>query len=145
MQYNKNILLIRLIGNSKQTTGYLIVHDSFQNHAQFTTLELPWLNNQPFISCIPPGTYNAIKTYSKTFGWCIHILDVQNRSGILIHAGNFYINTKGCILIGKHFTYINADNQIDISNSKESLKILISFFIPEIIFNITIQSTIYQK
>ena len=121
------------------------MHDSFQNHAQFATLELPWLNNQPFVSCISPGTYKAVKTYSNTFGWCIHILYAQNRYGILIHAGNFYTNTKGCILVGNHFSYINADNQIDISNSKESLKILTTFFIPEIIFNITIQPTIYQK
>jgi hypothetical protein len=145
MQYNKNILLTHLTVNSKQTTGCLIVHDSFQDHVRFATIELPWLNNKPFVSCISPGTYKAVKIHSNTFGWCIHILTVPNRSGILIHAGNFYTNTKGCILVGKHFSYINTDNQIDISNSKESLKILTTFFIPEIIFNITIQPTIYQK
>ncbi len=86
MQYNKNILLTRLTGNSKQTTGSLIVHDVFKTHAQFATIELPWLNNESFISCIPPGTYKASKILSPTFGWCIQILNIPKRTNILLHS-----------------------------------------------------------
>jgi hypothetical protein len=100
MQHNKNILLTRLTVNSKQTTGSLIVHDLFKIHAQFATIELPWLNNSPFVSCIPFGTYKAKKVLSNTFGWCIQIINVPNRTSILIHQGNFYTNTEGCILVG---------------------------------------------
>jgi len=142
---HKNILLTRLTGNSKQTTGYLIVHDQFKTHAQFVSLELVWLNNQKNISCIPPGQYKAVKTLSKTFGWCIKILNVPNRSAILIHFGNYYTNSKGCILVGESFSHINNDNQTDITNSNKSLKKLASHFNPAIPFNITIQPTIYQK
>jgi len=142
MQYNKNILLTRLTGNSKQTTGYLIVHDIFKTHAQFATIELPWLNNEPFISCIPPGTYKASKILSPTFGWCIQILNVPNRTNILLHNGNFYTNTKGCIIVGKLFAKINIDLQTDISNSRQAIKQLTSYFKPNQIFNITIQKAI---
>ena len=142
MQYNKNILLTRLTGNSKQTTGSLIVHDVFKTHAQFATIELPWLNNHPFISCIPSGTYKAKKILSSTFGWCIQIFNVPNRTNILLHSGNFYTNTKGCILIGKIFFHINDDLQIDITNTRAALKELNSYFTPNKIFNITIQQAI---
>ena len=142
MQYNKNILLTRLTVNSKQTTGYLIVHDKFKTHAQFATIELPWLNNKPNISCIPPGTYKARKIYSTTFGWCIQILNVPNRTNILLHFGNFYTNTKGCILTGNSFAHINQDFQIDIINSRGAIIQLTSYFKPNQIFNITIQKAI---
>jgi len=139
MQYNKNILLTRLTGNSKQTTGSLIVHDVFKTHAQFATIELPWLNNKPFVSCIPSGTYKAKKVLSSTFGWCIQIFNVPNRTNILLHNGNFYTNTKGCILVGKSFASINIDLQIDISNSRQAIKQLTLYFKPKQIFSITIQ------
>ena len=142
MQYNKNILLTRLAGNSKQTTGYLIVHDVFKTHAQFATIELPWLDNNPFVSCIPPGTYTAKKILSPTFGWCIQILNVPNRTNILLHYGNFYTNTKGCILIGSKFSKINHDSQINITSSRGAIKQLTSYFKPNQIFNITIQKAI---
>ena len=142
MQYNKNILLTRLTGNSKQTTGSLIVHDVLKTHAQFATIELPWLNNQHNISCIPPGTYKAKEILSPTLGWCIHIVDVPNRTGILLHYGNYYTNAKGCILVGKSFLHINNDSQIDITNSRKSIKHLTSFFTPNQIFNITIHKAI---
>jgi len=142
MQYNKNILLTRLTVNSKQTTGSLIVHDVFKTHAQFATIKLPWLNNKPNISCIPPGTYTAKKILSPTFGWCIQILNVPNRTNILLHFGNFYTNTKGCILTGNSFAHINQDFQIDITNSSVAIKQLTSYFKPNQIFNITIQKAI---
>ncbi len=141
MQQN-NILLTRLTGNSKQTTGSLIVHGNIKNHARFTTIELPYLANKPFVSCIPSGNYKAKKVISQTFGWCIQILNVPNRSGILLHYGNFYTNSKGCILIGESFSHINADKQVDITNSRKSIVRLTSFFTPNQIFNITIQPAI---
>lgn len=144
MPHSKKLLLTRLTGNSKQTTGFLIVHDVFKTHAQFVTIELSWLNNSRNISCIPPGIYKAQKIYSKQFGWCIHILNVPNRSAILIHYGNYYTNTKGCILVGSTFAKINNDNQIDVTNSCKSINKLTSYFTPNEVFEIIIQPALYQ-
>jgi len=140
-----NILLTRLTQNSKQTTGILLVHNSTTDYVRFSTIELPWLNNKKMISCIPPGTYTAKKIKSYSFGWCIQILDVPNRTAILIHAGNFYTNTKGCILVGEHFGKINKDSEIDISNSRKSVKKLLTYFPSEKPFTITIRTAISIK
>lgn len=139
MSYNKSILLTRLAGSNKQTIGNLIVHDVFNTHAQFVTIELPWLNNSPFTSCIPIGFYKAKIISSPTFGWCIKILNVPNRTNILLHYGNFYTNTKGCILVGDSFAKINNDSQIDITNSRNAIKRLLSYFPKNQVFNIIIR------
>jgi len=72
-------------------------------------------------------------------------MTLEQIKDLLIHFGNFYTNSKGCVLIGKNFKYINKDKQIDITSSKKSLKKLTSYFLPNIPFNITIDKTMYQK
>ena len=65
---------------------------------QCFTIELPWLNNQRRISCIPEGRYRLQKRYSPKFKWHIEVLDVKGRSGILIHPANVALKElKGCI------------------------------------------------
>lgn len=66
------------------------------------TLELPDLNNEPGVSCIPTGFYHCV--YRKQNGHGIkdvyEVLDVPGRSGIQFHVGNTVADTKGCILPG---------------------------------------------
>ena len=51
---------------------------------------------------IPAGEYRVDVTYSPKFGRLLPILcSVPGRSGIRIHAGNSYKDSKGCILVGK--------------------------------------------
>ncbi|MGV3528067.1 MAG: DUF5675 family protein [Flavisolibacter sp.] len=65
---------------------------------QCFTIELPWLNNQRRISCIPEGRYRLEKRYSPKFKLHIEVLDVKGRSGILIHPANDALKElKGCI------------------------------------------------
>ena len=65
---------------------------------QCFTIELPWLNNQRRISCIPEGRYLLQKRYSPKFNWHIEVLHVKGRSGILIHPANDALKElKGCI------------------------------------------------
>lgn len=62
------------------------------------TIELPWISNQKMISCIPEGTYSVVKRYSPKFKEHFELLDVPNRSLILIHpANNAKRELKGCI------------------------------------------------
>jgi hypothetical protein len=63
------------------------------------TIELPWLENQPNISCIPEGRYTLVKRQSKKHDYP-HLLvqNVLNRSYILIHrANNALRQLRGCI------------------------------------------------
>lgn len=62
------------------------------------TIELPWKNNQPQISCIPEGSYWISKRYSPRFEWHLHVQDVPERSMILIHPANHAMKElRGCI------------------------------------------------
>ena len=64
------------------------------------TLELPWLDNRPQMSCIPKGRYMCNRVKSSKFGETFQVLDVDWRNGILFHAGNTAKDTHGCILLG---------------------------------------------
>ena len=71
---------------------------SIGNELQCYTIELPWLNNQPQCSCIPEGRYVLKKRWSPKHDWHLQVMNVPNRSLILIHpANNAQKELKGCI------------------------------------------------
>lgn len=83
------------------TTGklYQTYDDCVQtNKLICNTMELPWLDNQPNISCIPAGIYRLKMVNSPKYGPCYKVFDVENRTDILIHKGNTINDTRGCIL-----------------------------------------------
>lgn len=112
----------RFESGKKQTLGNLFVLDE-DDFALFDcrTLELPWKNNRRNLSCIPEGCYQVEKRYSRKFGHHFHITDVEGRKWILIHAGNYYTNIRGCILVGKGHTDINGDGLRDVTNSRDTM------------------------
>src|SRR5690606_37342915 len=62
------------------------------------TIELPWRDNKPRVSCIPEGKYELRKRYSRRFGWHIEVMGVKDRNYILIHtANNAEKELAGCI------------------------------------------------
>lgn len=113
--------LNRLSSSDVQTTGEMILKDNADEIYSCKTLELPWRNNNINISCIPPGKYKVIKRYSEKYRNHFHVLNVPGRSMILIHAGNYYTDTRGCILVGKDLTDINADGFRDVTASRLTL------------------------
>ena len=101
-----------------QTKGELyILNDSHEEIFRCKTLELPWRDNKKRISCIPDGSYKCVKRISKKYGHHWHILEVPNRSLILIHHGNYNKDTLGCILVGEDFVDINNDGLCDVTSS----------------------------
>ena len=68
-----------------------------------STIERPWLNNRPNVSCIPPGEYLCKwieRSASGKYKRCWHVVGVDGRSGILWHSGNLVRHSLGCILPG---------------------------------------------
>ena len=62
------------------------------------TIELPWLENQKRISCVPEGEYVLQKRFSPKFKWHLHLQNVPGRDLILIHpANNAKKELMGCI------------------------------------------------
>ncbi len=52
------------------------------------TIELPWLENQRRISCIPEGEYVLQKRFSPKFKWHFLLRNIPGRDFILIHPAN---------------------------------------------------------
>lgn len=62
------------------------------------TIELPWRENQPRISCIPEGQYLLRKRQSARFKAHFEVMGVQGRKYILIHPANdAAAELRGCI------------------------------------------------
>ena len=62
------------------------------------TIELPWMENQRRISCIPEGEYFLQKRFSPKFKWHFLLMDVPGRDLILIHPANdAKLELLGCI------------------------------------------------
>ena len=100
------------------------------------TLELPDLDNQVSISCIPDGTYTVNKHYSEKLGACFNVQDVDGRTFIRIHTGNYTRQIQGCILPGSSLMDIDKDGIIDVGNSKSTLNKLLELMPDE--FELTI-------
>ncbi len=123
---------IKRTTTSFETFGDLVATKNGQTF-KCKTLELPWLDNRKNISCIPKGTYTCKFTRSLKFPLGTYeVQNVPNRSGIRIHSGNYatgaQVDIQGCILVGNNFADINADKQLDITNSRVTLNILTTFF-----------------
>lgn len=62
------------------------------------TVERPWLENRPSVSCIPPGRYSCVPRHFFRGGYeAVEITGVQGRSHILFHVANFPVEVEGCI------------------------------------------------
>ncbi|RMD50566.1 hypothetical protein D6827_03825 [Candidatus Parcubacteria bacterium] len=74
----------------------------FTNELDFIcyALELPWLQNVPFESCIPAGDYLLKRHYSEKFGFTYLLTGVPGRELIVLHPGNSVSDTRGCIMPG---------------------------------------------
>ena len=95
-----NLLIIRDEFTDKSTIGNLYLNGEWL----CDTLELPYLDNQRSISCIPAGEYKVrIRTAreSATRDY-LHLLveDEKDRTYILFHRGNSAKDTRGCVLVG---------------------------------------------
>ena len=96
------------------------------------TLERLWLNNASLISCIPTGLYKCTVEKSVNFPYLHYRLhDIKDRVDILIHKGNWLIDTHGCILVGMTAT------EKGIEQSKIAMDMLIKVY-PQG-FNLTVK------
>ena len=78
---------------------------------QFYSIERPWLNNEPSISCVPRGTYTLeqhdSRAHPDTYALVNEDLGVYHypapgskRTVILIHVANTIRDIEGCIGLG---------------------------------------------
>jgi hypothetical protein len=128
--------LIRLSQNKKQTLGRFFLFKGLDLIFDCVVLELPDENNANSISRICAGVYKCVLRTSEKYGLHYHVTDVTGRTLILIHFGNYYTDTRGCLLFGQKFAYINSDGEKDITSSKSTINKLMKLGIEE--FELTI-------
>lgn len=90
------IELTRFVKSTAVTLGRLTY-----GNENFYTVERPWIGNKPFISCIPDGLFALKRIDSPKFGpgmW--EIVDVLDRTHILLHVANTVDDVVGCVGIG---------------------------------------------
>lgn len=65
------------------------------------SMELPWKDNKKNVSCIPDGLYKYVPhTWSRNGMKLIRLVDVPDRTAILVHPCNSIKELKGCLGLG---------------------------------------------
>ncbi len=80
------------------------------------TVEPPWKNNTPFISCIPAGRYLCKRYHSPQYEHTFIISNVLGRTYCLFHWGNWggphggkeIGDTQGCVVVGEEFGMLDG-------------------------------------
>jgi hypothetical protein len=93
----------------------------------FATLEREWLDNQPRVSCIPPGRYELVPWSGVKFKkhWALRGGTVGlwggpgvQRSAILIHSANTAQELAGCIALGT----LDAGRRTGLTGSRAAVR-----------------------
>jgi hypothetical protein len=130
---NVRLILARKMGQAETLGTYIVMDDNVELY-RCCCIELPWLNNQNNISCIPGGIYDAEKFNSVEHPNTILIKNVMGRTGILIHKGNFatgkQVDTQGCQIPGLSFVDIDGNGTLDVAGSDIAMRAL-NYFLPD--------------
>lgn len=113
------VFIYRYETSKHGTLGYLTHNDMFNA----STIELPWKDNKPNISCIPNGDYVVTPHRYRRRYKSFRLLDVPNRSSVLLHHGNFAgdaflgykTHSAGCIILGKRIGYLGRQKAVLLS------------------------------
>jgi hypothetical protein len=138
-KFNKRqmkVVLNRLKDTGKETLGLITVHKDLNEIFSCKSLELSWRDNKRNLSCIPKGEYKANVRFSEKHGEHLIVNHVEDRDYILIHAANYHFQLRGCVAVGKDYSDINKDGELDVISSRDTLDELLSI-LPDS-FNITI-------
>ena len=102
----KTVTLKRFAYTEYGTFGDLILPSGIK----LVTVERPWLDNKPNISCIPNGEYGCSPRPFYRGGYdAVEVKDVPNRTYILFHIANFPREVNGCIGVNSRHGYSNDE------------------------------------
>lgn len=126
----KKITVERFYSSDKGTLSFI----KSEGELLFFGLEREWLNNEPFISCVPSGVYKLEPYHSSKFGNVFIMSNPElnvfkykqsdrekGRYACLIHPANYTRQLNGCLAIGSSITKENSDNLM-ITQSKRSVR-----------------------
>jgi len=79
------------------------LYEEMQQYSDFFcyTVELPWRDNKPNVSCVPPGTYQCVLKNRHPLENRFELKYVPGRTGIQFHIANLPEDLDGCIGVGE--------------------------------------------
>lgn len=108
-------LVLERLENGDQGTFGRLLGDTVGRSVLYT-IERPWLDNQPNISCIPVGSYDCAWCWSrKLLRWTYLLADVPDRAGIRIHSANLSSQLNGCIAVGERRGWLDGRKAVLLS------------------------------
>ncbi len=123
LKVKENSIVLNRVYYDSCTLGVMKFPDGTTLH----TMELPWRDNQQRISCIPEGIYDmglrisgvVARTSRGRYrrGW--EVQNVDNRTYIMVHVGNYPSNFEGCIGVGLSST-IYGDGKYMVTHSQKA-------------------------
>ena len=84
-------------------------------------LEPPWRGNRRGVSSIPCGLYDLAHRYTARRGRHLLVQSTAPRTYILLHAGNWPRDTRGCILPGLRRSDLDGDRVPEVVSSRKAL------------------------
>lgn len=100
------------------TLGRLVL----PNGAELYTIERPWLNNKPFVSCVPSGLYELEWDTTGRVTNVPRLRSVAERTHINIHVANWASELQGCIAPGLSWNF--SENIPAVEQSSDALALL---------------------
>jgi hypothetical protein len=99
---NLKLFVDRKVIDSDCMRGYLLTQLATEPAPTVAcyVLERPPMNNAPYVSAIPAGTYPVRVRRDGPRGWRLELSAVPDRMNVQIHIGNFPSDTVGCLLPG---------------------------------------------
>src|ERR1035437_4331915 len=96
----QTVNIVRQPSTDSGTFGALSIEGSDFN---CVTLELPWLNDLPNVSCIPIGSYLCDWKWSQSHGRKVyHVEGIPGgRTNVEIHSANAIFQLRGCLALGQ--------------------------------------------
>ena len=117
-------IMRRWVDTGKESVGSLSAGD-----LRLCSIERPWLNNEPFVSCIPPnleGYPLRQRRYNKGKYDAIEIFNVPGREYCLFHIANRAIEVNGCV--GPGMTLGTLSGDIAVLSSRTAFDLLMAEF-----------------
>lgn len=111
------MLTLKRTYHKRHTEGEILLPDG----THIFTLELPWRDNEPDISCIPEGEYIVDRDFTGKHQY-YRLREVNGRTDIEIHPANKVSELNGCIAPCMHLK-----NGIGMQSTNAVMKLLSLF------------------
>ena len=133
----KTLVLTRFCYAPNGTYGEITLEDG----QTLYTVENPWRDNKPGVSCIPEGRYLCgPRKYNRGGYRAVEIKEVPNRKYILFHIANVPTDVRGCIGIGSFLGFYK--DQWAVTSSRKAFKLFMEYYNTE--FLLQVESYTYQ-